>query len=313
MTTRTPPFVFAAWAFVAYLLGVILFGAWVRITGSGAGCGDHWPTCHGEVIPPDPSTATLIEYTHRLTSGLCGVFVLALLVWAGLRYGWRHRVVKATLATTILIVFEALIGAGLVLKALVENDDSAARAIVIALHLANTLALVSAASLTAWWGAGHPTPRFQGPLRWPLAGGLALLVLTSMTGAVTALGDTLFPTTPALGPELLAKVTQELSPANHFLIRLRVVHPVIAMLTALALSWLALRVRAPDLPPPARRWAALTLAALSLQITAGLVNISLAAPGWAQLAHLLLAQLLWICALLMTLHSLCQESLTEPR
>lgn len=306
MSQRVSWFVRVAWAFVAYLIGVILFGAWVRITGSGAGCGDHWPTCHGEVIPPEPSVATLIEYTHRLTSGLCGVFVLGLLVWAGLRYGWRHRVVKAVIATTVLIVFEALIGAGLVLKALVEDDDSAARAVVIALHLANTLALVSAATLAAWWGAGHGKPRWssQGALRWVLAAGLGLLVVTSMTGAVTALGDTLFPTTPALGPGLLAKVREDMSAANHFLVRLRALHPVIAACSALALFYIADKVRGVSQSAPARRWALVTMVVVGVQVAMGLVNIGMAAPGWAQLGHLLLAQVLWISTFLMTLHVL---------
>ena len=82
-----------AWAFVLYLIGVILFGAWVRITGSGAGCGSHWPTCHGELIPMAPATETIIEYTHRLTSGLCGPLALLLVgwVWNGTVGGGRWR------------------------------------------------------------------------------------------------------------------------------------------------------------------------------------------------------------------------------
>jgi heme A synthase len=205
-----------------------------------------------------------------------------------------------------LIIFEALIGAGLVLKALVEDDDSVARAVVIALHLANTLALVSAASLVGWWGAGHGKPRWSsgGSLRWALAGGLGLLVITSMTGAVTALGDTLFPMTPTLGPELLAKVRDDMSAANHFLVRLRALHPVIAASSAMALFYIAEKVRGAGLGAQASRWALVTMVVVGLQVTAGLINIGLAAPGWAQLGHLLLAQVLWISTFMMTLHAL---------
>ena len=75
-------FALYAWAHLAYLIAVILFGAWVRITHSGAGCGAHWPLCDGEIIPFEPSAEKLIEYTHRLTSGFLGLLTLALVVWS---------------------------------------------------------------------------------------------------------------------------------------------------------------------------------------------------------------------------------------
>lgn len=81
-----------AWANVAYNLLVILWGAFVRATGSGAGCGDHWPLCDGQVIPRAPSTEMLIEFTHRLTSGVALLGAVALLVWAFRAYGRGHRV-----------------------------------------------------------------------------------------------------------------------------------------------------------------------------------------------------------------------------
>ena len=144
---RTEPKAFAryAWAFVAYLLAVILFGAWVRITHSGAGCGSHWPTCNGDLVPLAPSIETIIEYTHRLTSGALGILGLVLVGWAARQR--RRRVLVAALVTLFFIILEALIGAGLVLKELVADDDSAARAIVISLHLVNTLMLTGAAAL----------------------------------------------------------------------------------------------------------------------------------------------------------------------
>ena len=73
-----------AWGVLAYNIAVILWGAYVRASGSGAGCGEHWPLCNGVVLPRDPSTATLIEFSHRITSGLALIAVVALLVWV-----WR--------------------------------------------------------------------------------------------------------------------------------------------------------------------------------------------------------------------------------
>ena len=294
---RSRKFAVFAWSFVAYLLFVILFGAWVRITHSGAGCGSHWPTCHGELVPIAPSVETIIEYTHRLTSGFLGILGIVLVAWAArLR---QRRVLIAAIVTLVLIVFEALIGAGLVLKELVADDDSVARAVVIALHLANTLILTGAASLVAWWSHtdAEPEPRDHRGLFWLGIGGLGLLVITSMSGAVTALGDTLFPVDPAAG-DLLARVQGDLSNAKHFLVRLRIIHPLVAVATALYLIVFSYVVRAADVTPHARRWAATLFALVLIQTLVGIINIGLAAPGWLQLTHLLIAQLVWIAALL---------------
>lgn len=286
-----------AWAFLAYLAGVILFGAWVRITHSGAGCGNHWPTCNGTVLPLDPSLETAIEFTHRVTSGLCGVFG-ALLVAAAWRIYGRGPVLVASALTLLFIVFEGLVGAGLVLGELVEDDASVARAVVIAIHLANTLLLTASAAVTAWCAGGRRAPA----VRWLAASSfgpaLLLVVIASMTGAVTALGDTLFPTQSVLGPGLFDKVRGDLGAANHFLVRLRAVHPVVAILTA---GWLV-KLTAPlafSLQRGAQRsWARCAFAAVVVEVCLGLLNIALAAPGWLQLAHLLVAQVLWVSLLL---------------
>ncbi len=284
-----------AWFFVGYLVAVILFGAWVRITHSGAGCGNHWPTCNGEVVPAAPAIETVIEFSHRLTSGLCGIFGLILIGWAVRLFGWTHLVVRTSLLTMLFIVFEALIGAGLVLGELVADNDSVARAVVVALHLSNTLILMACASLTAWFAGGQTPVPTQSEPHSPLLPmlGLAALVLIAMSGAVTALGDTLFPIEASLGPGLLEKVQADLSPANHFLVRLRIGHPILAVLGSLFVGWLLLS-------PVERtaRWARAALALLVMELAVGLWNVAWAAPGWLQILHLLLAQALWVCTLI---------------
>ena len=275
-----------AWIFVGYLVLVILFGAWVRIAGAGAGCGNHWPTCQGVVVPVAPSAKTLIEFTHRVTSGLSGLFGIALLVWA-----WRtgSKALPWAIGMVVFLVLEGFIGAVLVKKELVENNASASRAIVISLHLANTMLLMLCAVGTAVRAGLQETwkSRTTG-LIWVAMGAL---VLTNMTGAVTALGDTLFPTQPAMGPELLAKIREDLGAGQHFLVRLRMIHPVVAGLTALVVFGVMsyLHRRAPS------RWALAAMAIVALQVGLGLLNVALAAPGWMQIAHLLMAQLLWVC------------------
>jgi heme a synthase len=298
-----------SWIFVGYLLFVILFGAWVRITGSGAGCGAHWPTCHGEIIPVDPDIKTIIEYTHRLTSGFLGILSLIWSAWA-YRIFRRGSVFWATIVTLIFIIFESLIGAGIVLAELVADDDSKARAIIIAIHLVNTMMLTGAAALAAWWSTGRPLPRLSdgGKLNGLYLAAILGLVLTSMSGAITALGDTLFPVDPTVGEGLFARIREDLSPVNHFLVRLRIFHPVIAIGASaylLVMGWLV-RLRYPSQPP--ENWTWIMSGLVMVQIAIGFLNIALAAPGWLQLVHLLFAQLVWISLVLLIDTSLVHEA-----
>lgn len=311
---RTPWFSRYAWAFMAYLLLVILFGAWVRITHSGAGCGSHWPTCHGQIVPLAPSIETIIEYSHRLTSGLLGIFGLVLVGWAARRFG-RHRVTWAAVVSLVFIVFEAAIGAGLVLKELVNDDDSVPRAVVISLHLVNTLLLTGSASLAAWWSTDERplAPRALGSGTWILAAGLLALVATCMTGAVTALGDTLFPVGALEDMGLYERMSNELSPASHFLVRLRIIHPVVAVVAAGIVygvgAWA--RQHARDAITP--RFARGLQHGVVAQVVVGFANIALAAPGWMQLVHLLLAQLVWVALVLTTVSAWAGAATTARR
>lgn len=287
----------ALWIFLGYLLLVILFGAWVRISFSGAGCGEHWPSCRGAVVPPSARLETLVEYTHRVSSGLLGLADLGLLVWS-----WRldeddRWVFWGMVATTFFVVVEALIGAGIVLAGLVENDASVARAVVVGFHLANTFLLTAAAALTAWWAGGGDRPTWSGTaLQWAAVGGLGALLVTGMTGAVTALGDTLFPIDPTVGTGWVQKIRQSLSPAEHFLVRLRVVHPILASLTAAGLALFANVVRTSDAGERAGGPAAAIYLLVALEVGVGFANLALGAPGWMQIVHLLFAQLVWIAA-----------------
>lgn len=291
-----------AWFFVAYLVVVILFGAWVRIEGAGAGCGNHWPTCNGDVIPQAPGEKTIIEFTHRVTSGLCGIFALILVVWS-----WRvsPRVFWASLVTLVFVMLEGFIGAVLVKKELVAGDASLSRAVVISLHLVNTMLLVAAAATTAWWASRR---REQAALyvgRGILAAMLLALLLTNATGAVTALGDTLFPKQPALDGSLLAQVQNDLSVGQHFLVRLRIVHPMVAVFSALFVVgvFLALQRKKEIHGLPVHRLLKSGQHAVFTQLALGVVNILLAAPGWMQILHLLVAQGVWVIVWLVVLET----------
>lgn len=298
-----------AWGVVAWNLLVILWGAWVRISFSGAGCGEHWPTCGGEVLPTAASTKTLIEYTHRLTSGVSLILVLWLLVWAFRALPRGHRGRVGAVGTAAFLFAEAALGAGLVLLGLVENDDSVLRAVVVALHLVNTLSLTAFGVLTAWWAGGGGALRglAGGRLRWGVLAMLVLFGVTGMTGAITALGDTLFPVSPADSGDLVARLRGDLSAAQHFLVRLRIVHPVVAVLYAVGLAGFATSLLGARHGAGVRRGARVVLALTAVQTVAGFVTIWLHAPAFMQLGHLFLAQCLWIAFVLLAARSLAEE------
>jgi heme A synthase len=291
-----------AWALVAYNLGVILWGAFVRATGSGAGCGNHWPLCNGEVLPRPEAMATAIELTHRLTSGLDGLLVLVLALWAWRLFPRRHGARTAAALALLFLVVEALVGAGLVRFGLVADDASTARAVVMAVHLLNTFLLLASLALTAAWaGPGGERGRFplrleaRDPAAWLLAGALAGMALLGVSGAIAALGDTLFPAS-----SFREGLAADLDPTAHLLLRLRLFHPAIALALGVYLSAAALSVSRMRDRPVVRRWSLAVAWLFVAQLGLGFLNLALAAPVWMQLVHLLAADLVWLALVLLT-------------
>lgn len=280
---------------VLYTLFVILWGAFVRASGSGAGCGRHWPICNGEVIPRDPSVETLIELTHRLTSGLALPFVIAVAVLAFRAFPRGDVVRRTAVGGVLFMVFEALVGAAIVLLELTANDDSALRAGVMGFHLVNTFLLMACLGLTAWWGR-RPAARQgvslfagQGPVPWLVLAAVVGMFAVGVTGGIAALGDTLFPS-----HSLAHGLAQDFDPNAHFLLRLRGLHPLTAMATAAVLLVVSAALSALRRTGLVWRQAAL-LAALTVgQVAFGWANLLALAPLWMQLGHLLLAQLVWL-------------------
>lgn len=300
-----------AWFVLIFLILVILWGAFVRATGSGAGCGSHWPLCNGVVVPREPRIETLIELTHRVTSALSGVLVLAMLFWAFRLFPKGHIVRKAAVWSTVFIITEGLVGAGLVLFEWVAHNQSVGRAISMAVHLVNTFLLLAAVALTAWWaGAGSDYRlrlRGHGRVGWLIGGGVALLLILGVSGAITALGDTLFPS-----GTLSEGIAADFEATAHFLVRLRLYHPVIAVFTGLYL-WLAAPIIARKRPGIGPLFFSNAVRILVIvQLAAGVVNILLNVPVWMQLVHLLLADLMWIAVVLLGASALA-EPVTAAR
>ncbi|WP_322816011.1 COX15/CtaA family protein [Chloroflexus sp.] len=297
MDPRHRAFVNFAWLNVGYNLLVIMWGAFVRATGSGAGCGDHWPLCDGQVIPRAPDTAQLIEFSHRVTSGIALLLTIGLLVWALRLFAAGHPARRAAIATMILMIVESLIGAALVLFQLVAHDASLTRALSLGLHLVNTFLLIGAMALTAWYASGKPAPnlRGKGGLLSMLIAALVGTALVGSSGAITALGDTLL----QLGV-LPGGVSQSITRDSHPLVWMRIIHPVLGTLVGLAMISLAQRAVRYDPSPTTRRLAWATAAIFVGQIFLGAINVILKAPVWMQLVHLLFADLAWLTLVLLS-------------
>lgn len=279
------------WVVLGYTVVVILWGAFVRATGSGAGCGNHWPLCNGVIIPREPMLETIIEISHRLTSGLLLV-LMAVMLWFGFNvFPKGHIVRKGAVASFIFVIIEALIGGFLVLFELVAHNPSMTRAFSMSAHLINTLLLLAAIILTGLWVRGVRAPDMNAVPRriklWTLAGVLMMMLLGA-SGGIAALGDTLF---PALS--FKDGLAQELDPTSNLLLRLRVAHPAIAIGTGLVLLAVAQACAAYAADPKARWYAWLLYGSFAAQLVLGFVNVILLAPIPIQLAHLFLADVIW--------------------
>ncbi len=291
---------FASYAFgvVVFNLAVIVWGAFVRASRSGDGCGNHWPLCNGEVIPFAPESKTIVEFVHRATSGLALLAVLVLLVWALRRFGKRHPASVWAALSFFFILVEALIGAVLVRYQFVAGNPSASRAVWMSIHLVNTFMLLAALALTAWramddWGEFRM--RGRGALTPLLFAALAGTTLLAMSGAVAALGDTLYP-----AKSLAEGLRQDFSPAADLLLRLRLMHPVIALLVGGFLLFVCAHVTRTPQELPIRRTAGALAATVLVQFLVGALNVAMLAPVWLQLIHLLLADLAWLSLVLLT-------------
>jgi cytochrome c oxidase assembly protein subunit 15 len=283
-----------AWGVLAYNVAVILWGAFVRATGSGAGCGSHWPTCNGEIVPRAPALETVIELTHRTTSGLALLLVVALVVWAFRARPRGDATRRSAVWSLVFVLLEAGVGAGLVLFEWVAGDKSLARGLVMGAHLVNTLFLLGALTLAAWHAGGGA--RFGLPTGRPgQLLGLATLgmVLSGASGGVAALGDTLFP-----ARSLAEAMAQDLSATSHLFLRVRTLHPVITLTTAVVLVAAAISARRAAETPSVRRATLALFVLVGAQVAAGALDVLLLAPIALQMVHLALADGVWVALVL---------------
>lgn len=297
MQVKSSRFAIFSWIVLFYNVAVILWGAFVRATGSGAGCGAHWPMCNGQIIPRAPQLETIIEFIHRVSSGLTLLLVVLLVVWAWRIYRRGSFVRKSAGAALFFVLVEAGLGAGLVLFGWTADDDSIGRAIMMMIHLTNTFLLLGNLTLTALWASGEVPTRFafRSKRDWLLPASLLGILILGASGGITALGDTLFPAT-----SFAEGVQAEFSGTAHFLLRLRVFHPLIAVLAGFLVFLAAQPHTGGESKPAAQKAAGLAIGLFVLQLLLGGINVILLAPVWLQLVHLLVSNLIWIVQVALT-------------
>ena len=297
MKTKLDRFAKYSWFVLAFNIVVILWGVFLRASKSGDGCGQHWLTCQGEVIPSAPELKTIIEFSHRVTTSLAGVLVIILLVWAFARWYSKkndenRRTLKAAVGSLVFIVIEGILGAGLVLTGNTAENLTPERPFWMAAHLINTFILLAFLTLTARYaGGGKPLkfkvePKYQAAL---IVGVVAIFVV-GISGSIAALSSMIFPSgTIAEG---LAK---DFSPTSNTLLRLRLLHPITAILTSVFLifltGWLA-KERGDD--RKVSRWSNVLSILVLAQIGFGSLTLLMLAPIVLQLGHLLFADAIWI-------------------
>jgi len=295
-----------AWFVLAYNIVVIIWGAFLRASLSGDGCGEYWLTCGGEVVPSAPQFKTVVEFSHRLSTGLAFIVVLILFVWAFKKFGKHQPVRKMAFASFVFIVVEALIGAGLVLTGNTAGNWTASRPVWMAAHLLTTVSLLAVLTLTAWFASGGKTFDLKAQPKTLLLLGLAVfgILLVGLSGSIAALSSMLFPSST-----LAEGVAKDFSETSHYLLRLRLAHPILSILTGVFLiflaGWFKSKIRENFWN---NRWGNILIILVGIQFLSGALTLLMLAPIVLQLVHLLLADAVWIVFILMSANILAEEN-----
>jgi cytochrome c oxidase assembly protein subunit 15 len=293
-----------SWALIVYTIIIIAWGAWVRISGSGDGCGDDWPLCKGMAIPTGEAVKTWIEVSHRYSTMFFGFLVLAQLWMIQRTFPKGHPTRRWVVATLVFTVTEALIGRLLVVYGLVHESTSHARLFIMPLHLINTSLLLFAEVMTAESVLfGDRELRTLSPFAKKT--GTAVLISSIVlltTGAIAALGSHLFPSL-----SLMEGLTKDFAQGAHPALRLRILHPTLALILPIALWYILSNstLEAPNRFPTSmyRSFGA----AILVMLVIGVATLVTLAPVWLKLSHLTMANVLVVLASRCVFHTLRPE------
>lgn len=297
METKLDRFANFAWFVLMYNIVVILWGVFLRASKSGDGCGQHWLTCNGEVVPSAPQLKTIIEFSHRVTSSLAGILLIVLLVWAIRRWytgrtDQNLRTLKMAIGSFVFVVIEGLLGAGLVLTGNTAENLTPERPVWMAGHLINTFILLAFLTLTARYASSMGRLNFRVEPKYLAAVviGVLAVFIVGISGSIAALSHMIFPS-----GTLAEGIAKDFSSTSNLLLRLRLLHPITAILTSVFLifltGWLA-KERSND--KRVGRWSSILSVLVLTQIAFGSATLLMLAPIVMQLGHLFFADAIWI-------------------
>ena len=270
-----------------------MLGGIVRITGSGMGCGDHWPRCNGEWFPP-LDLPTLIEISHRWAAALVSLLVLAVAVVALRRHRSEPALRNPALLAALLLVVQVLLGAVTVKLVLPPS--------VVITHFANAMLLLAALLVTALRASADPAlplgraERHSSHSLVLAAAGLGFVVV--LFGAQVANFDAGL---LCLGFPLCNG--SALPPQGH-LAGLHWAHRVLAFGFLALLGVLVARVSRTDFRgAPVRRWAWIVLGATLVQVAVAAAMVLHLLPTGLRALHLLVGTTIWAALVILTFHS----------
>jgi heme A synthase len=295
---RLDKFVKYAWFVLVYNLIVIVWGVFLRASHSGDGCGQHWLTCNGEVVPAAPQLKTIIEFSHRLMSGLAFIFVLILFIWAFRKFQKGDFLRKTAFLSFVFIVAEALIGAGLVLTGNTAGAITPTRPFWMAAHLISTFTLLAVLTMTAWFAKSEVFFDFKVPSKvfWLLGIAVFGVFMVGISGSTAALSSMLFPV-----DTLSQGFAQDFSDTSHILLRLRILHPIFSVSLVVYLFFIATWLKKISFDDFwTSRWASILQGLVLIQLIFGGLTLITLAPIVMQIIHLLLADFVWISVVLLT-------------
>ena len=260
----------------------ILAGAFVRATGSGDGCGSTWPTCKGKIIPQLSDTSEVIEFSHRSVSGI--LLIVTLIIFIKSRNMSKGSIVRTTVNfLTFFVLFEAAIGAVIVLYEWVGLNSSLPRIIAVPIHLVNTFGLLACyAILYKVLLNNFKNIKQLWDRRFVLIA--FLFLLSGATGSITALADVLFPSA-----SFYEGLMEDFDRTSEVLTRLRILHPMVATGLSVALIIESRKIQK-DYKIDVKFFQILVFIAVILGVLNVLSNILLL----LSILHLAIADLLWI-------------------
>ena len=213
----------------------ILAGAFVRATGSGDGCGATWPTCKGRIIPALTDTSELIEFSHRSVSGL--LLVVTLIIFSKTRKFQKGSLVKSvTNYLTFFVIFEAIIGAIIVLFEWVGLNSSLPRIVAVPIHLVNTFGLLGCYAIL-YKIVEDDLKEIKSIFNKNFMLISLLFLLSGATGSITALADVLFPSA-----SFIEGFLEDFDKTSEALTRLRILHPIISSALSVVLYVYSTRI-----------------------------------------------------------------------